>query len=67
MSTSIAVPACAICRKPVPLETAKADEDGQSVHEQCYVLKLLKFDLGEAESIAWKAWKTSDAIPWIDA
>ena len=40
MITSAAAPACAICEKPVPLEIAKADEDGQSVHEQCYVLRL---------------------------
>ena len=40
MSTEVAVPACAICNKPVPLETAKIDEDGQTVHEQCYVLKI---------------------------
>jgi hypothetical protein len=40
VSTRVAVPACAICDKSVPLETAKIDEEGQTVHEQCYVLKV---------------------------
>jgi hypothetical protein len=40
VTNAVAVPACAICDKPVPLETAKSDEDGRPVHEQCYVLKL---------------------------
>lgn len=40
MNTGIAVPACAICSQAVSLETAKIDEDGQTVHEQCYVLKI---------------------------
>jgi hypothetical protein len=40
MSSATAVPACAICGKPVSLESAKADENGQTVHEKCYVLKL---------------------------
>ena len=31
---------CPICGKPVPLESAKTDEHGQSIHEDCYVLKL---------------------------
>jgi hypothetical protein len=31
---------CAICGKLVSLDFAKTDEDGQTVHEQCYVLKL---------------------------
>jgi len=34
------VPVCAICRKPLPLETAKTDERGQIVHEECYLLKM---------------------------
>jgi hypothetical protein len=40
VSNAVAVPACAICGQPVSLETGKADEDGRSVHEQCYVMKL---------------------------
>ena len=34
------VPLCVICRKPASLETAKADERGQTVHEECYLLKM---------------------------
>ena len=31
---------CPICGKPVPLETAKSDENGICIHEECYLLKL---------------------------
>jgi len=34
------LPACCICNSPVPLETSKADEYGQAVHEECYVAKV---------------------------
>jgi hypothetical protein len=34
------LPICAICSAAVPLETAKTDEDGAAIHEQCYVLKM---------------------------
>ena len=36
---------CYLCDKPVPLEASKTDENGQAVHEECY---LLKIRLGEA-------------------
>ena len=29
---------CRICRKPVPVETAKTDGEGQAIHEECYVI-----------------------------
>ena len=29
---------CSICHKPVALETAKTDEVGEAVHEECYIL-----------------------------
>jgi hypothetical protein len=28
---------CSLCSKPVALESAKADDHGKIVHEQCYV------------------------------
>ncbi len=31
---------CPICDLPVPLETAKTDENGRAFHEDCYALKL---------------------------
>ncbi|MGA8619791.1 MAG: hypothetical protein WB660_14895 [Candidatus Sulfotelmatobacter sp.] len=31
---------CALCDKPVPLDTSKTDENGEAVHEECYVLKM---------------------------
>jgi hypothetical protein len=43
---------CAICREPVSLETAKTDDDGKGVHEECYVQKIVgnngKLDQGQA-------------------
>ena len=65
MSSDIGVPACAICGQPVPLETAKADEDGRSVHEQCYVLKL-KRD-GVAPEPGWRRPGALDAVRSKDA
>ena len=32
--------ACAICNNPVPLEDSKVSEDGQPIHEECYVAML---------------------------
>ena len=34
-------PICSICKEPVRLETAKTDENGQAVHEDCYVVHLM--------------------------
>ena len=31
---------CAICKKPASLETAKTNERGQIVHEECYLQKM---------------------------
>lgn len=31
---------CPICNEPVTLNTAKADEDGHAVHEDCYLDKI---------------------------
>ena len=31
---------CCICRKPVPVETAKTDGYGKAVHEECYIVSL---------------------------
>jgi len=31
---------CTICNHPIALEIAKVDEDGDAVHEGCYVAKL---------------------------
>lgn len=33
-------PICPICRKAVPLNNAKTDEDGNAIHEACYLVKL---------------------------
>jgi hypothetical protein len=31
---------CSICDEPVDLKTAKTDEDGKRVHEECYVDRM---------------------------
>jgi hypothetical protein len=31
---------CFLCNRPVPLESSKTDENGKTVHEECYVLDL---------------------------
>jgi hypothetical protein len=31
---------CNLCNKPVELEKAKTDENGQAVHEECYLRKV---------------------------
>lgn len=33
-------PLCPMCNKPVKLETAKSDEGGKAIHEECYLSKL---------------------------
>jgi hypothetical protein len=38
-------PECVICKESVKLEESRADEDGQSVHEECYVSDLLGNEL----------------------
>jgi hypothetical protein len=34
-------PICPICNEPVEINTAKTDENGKAVHEDCY-LKAIK-------------------------
>jgi len=34
------LPICPICNQPVALETAKTDEHGQAIHEECYVVAV---------------------------
>ena len=33
-------PLCSVCNEQVELRTAKTDEDGKAVHEECYTLKM---------------------------
>ena len=39
-AASLRAPTCSICNLPVSLNNAKADEDGNAVHEDCYLIKL---------------------------
>ena len=34
------LPICSLCDEPVQIETAKTDENGDAVHEDCYVVKM---------------------------
>ena len=40
------LPLCAVCDRPVVLEAAKTDEQGQAIHEDCYVVKVIFSDAG---------------------
>jgi hypothetical protein len=33
---------CRICSQPVPVETAKTDDNGQAIHEVCYTNSLTR-------------------------
>jgi len=35
------LPLCAHCNRPVFLEAANTDEQGQAVHEECYLVKVI--------------------------
>jgi hypothetical protein len=39
--TGFNAPNCHICNKPVPLEFAKTDEHRKTVHEGCYLLRVV--------------------------
>jgi len=34
------LPPCPVCKKPVSLETAKADALGRAIHSECYLRML---------------------------
>jgi hypothetical protein len=33
-------PLCAICREPVDLRIAKTNDEGDAVHEECYLMQM---------------------------
>ena len=47
---------CRICKKPVPIETARTDSDGKTVHGDCYAQEINHRD-GHAkqEKRSWSA------------
>jgi len=51
---------CSICFKPVDLNSCKIDENGRSVHENCYALKLLHSQLQLKKPVK----KTAILGPW---
>ena len=46
-------PSCPICNEPVSLETCKINEDGQAIHEDCYVEKVSSDLKKHQEKTAW--------------
>jgi hypothetical protein len=42
-----ALPLCPVCKKPVSLETAKADALGRAIHSECYLQLLHKKEAKE--------------------
>jgi hypothetical protein len=40
MPAIVRLPICSLCDEPVEIETAKTDENGDAVHEDCYVVKM---------------------------
>ncbi len=39
---------CRTCGRPVAVETAKTDSDGQAVHEECYLVSVRRRRSAEA-------------------
>lgn len=40
MPATARLPLCSLCNEPVEIETAKANENGDAVHEDCYVVRI---------------------------
>lgn len=34
-------PVCSACKQPIRLEAAETDENGEAVHEDCYLQRLM--------------------------
>jgi hypothetical protein len=45
-------PICSVCNEPVELNTAKVNEVGNPIHEECYVVKI---SLKKATTLSLKA------------
>jgi hypothetical protein len=39
---TLSFPICSICNEPVEINTAKTDEDGKAIHEECYVMIIIR-------------------------
>ena len=46
-------PKCSFCSEPVELESSKTDEDGQAMHEECYILKVRGKPAESASTDRW--------------
>jgi hypothetical protein len=47
MNKKPALPLCPVCNQPVALETAKVDEVGRAIHDECYfaIVRRKDFDI----------------------
>jgi hypothetical protein len=55
-----------ICGKPIPVEAAKTDADGNAIHEECYALKV-KFETATKSTHYGRADGATDGTatrPW---
>lgn len=48
-------PPCALCASPVSLTESMADEDGQAVHEECYVSMVVSKKASARASLAYSS------------
>jgi len=53
---SAGVARCSICELPVSLETAKTDEYGRAIHEECYASKM-GFECSRKPRLRLMAWR----------
>jgi hypothetical protein len=67
-SSASRVPVCPICNQPVWLNEAKTDEDGQAIHEGCYVAKIHMVRSDRVKSdLVWPDGDPADAQSPVDA
>jgi hypothetical protein len=39
---AVRFPTCSLCNEPVEIDTAKFDSDGKPIHEECYILSMVR-------------------------
>jgi hypothetical protein len=52
MSSLASFPICAICARPLELETCKVDEFGKAVHEECYLSRVTPHQPKRGDAVA---------------
>jgi hypothetical protein len=57
-------PICSVCNEPVELNTAKVNEVGNPIHEECYVVKVSLRKLTTLSLKARKGMPNVSTIPF---